>query len=235
MISSRVGFSLIASVGLFLQAAVLSVCIAAAPETGKSSGQHSVAFKDGRLSVSAQNSDLAGLLKDIGAKAGLEVIAGSLTEQRVTVSFKDLSIEEGIRKLLRHHNYFLCYPDERAEKDPDAQGCGKARLVVVKKAGEKAEKKPHTGEPPQARQHSAPPGADLVKEIIAELLSDQPEVRSRGLERLSRTLDSMGDVDPEIMGALRLVMGEETRNSGIAGLREIIRRSEGGRNEPRGN
>lgn len=217
-----------------MQAALLTVCLAAAPDAGKSNGQQTVAFKDGRLSVSAKHADLAGLLREIGAKAGLEVVAGSLAEQRVTVSFKDLPLEDGLKKVLRHQNYFLCYPEESGKKDTIEQGCGKARLVVIKKSGEKVQKQPQEGGAPQTRQQAAPPGGDLVNEIIAELLSDEPEVRSRGLERLGRTLDSINDVDPEIIGALRLVMGEETRNSGIAGLREIIRRSEGGGNAAQG-
>ncbi|RJR19731.1 MAG: hypothetical protein C4582_10085 [Desulfobacteraceae bacterium] len=201
-----------------------------AVKTGNTAGGGSVVvFKDGRLTVSARNSELIAVLKEIGKKAGFEVTAGPLSKETLTIAFEGLSLEAGLRKVLKNQNYYLLYSDTTLKAGSTVRTGDVAKVVILGKGqkGETGEKQGRqAGSPPLSRSDAGDaPG--VVQEIIGELLHDDPQVQSRGLSRLGQSIETMRSVDPELIGALRLVLAEETRKSGLASLREIFKSSEG--------
>lgn len=185
------------------------------------SGVPSVEFKGGKLSVSAADADIGSLLKEVARKSGIQIVLGTMDDSKVTASFKDLSLERGLRKILRGHSYYLFFSvPKKGDAGSDAQ-CDVSRVVLLNKGGKPPGKEGAPGPAPVTVTHDA---SSVVSEIIGELLSEDPNVQAQGLERLARSLETIRNIDPEIMGALRLVIGEETRSSGLAGLREILKK-----------
>lgn len=85
--------------------------------TGAEAGQAAVHFVDGYLTVTAQDARLGVLLDEIARSSGLTVVRHRALEQRVTVRFHRLSLEEGLRRILRHRSFVLEYARSAREKD----------------------------------------------------------------------------------------------------------------------
>ena len=80
---------------------------AAAQPTATSSIK--VKVEQGRLTLSVRDAPLAEVLQAIGEQAGIDIkIRGDLTA-RITNSFTDIPLEEGIRQLLRGQSFALSY------------------------------------------------------------------------------------------------------------------------------
>ncbi|MFQ5828840.1 MAG: HEAT repeat domain-containing protein [Candidatus Methylomirabilia bacterium] len=83
-----------------------------------------VVVEDGLLTVDVRDMPLADVLRAIGEEAGLKVsIRGNITT-RVTRSFTDIPLEEGIRRLARGHSVALFHSAPQA-------GAGAAVLTEV--------------------------------------------------------------------------------------------------------
>jgi hypothetical protein len=69
-----------------------------------------VAIKDGRISVSAKDVPLELLCKDIEKKSGVRFrIQDAFLGGKLSIELKDLPLLKGIKRLLVHANYMLCF------------------------------------------------------------------------------------------------------------------------------
>jgi hypothetical protein len=72
-----------------------------------------VTIRDGRMSADLKEASLLGIAKDIENQAGISFRGDeSLLEETVSVSFKDLPLEEGIRRILANLNYSLMFNEQ---------------------------------------------------------------------------------------------------------------------------
>ena len=95
---------------------------AGASRSATSSEQAVVDFKDGRLSVSVTNQPLAQVLSVISQKAMVAITGGGNLgrEQRVTMQFQGLSLEDGLRRLLANYDAFFFYAGDARASGPTA-------------------------------------------------------------------------------------------------------------------
>ena len=93
---------------------------ASASRSATSSEQAVVDFKDGRLSVSVTNQPLAQVLSVISQKAMVAITGGGNLgrEQRVTMQFQGLSLEDGLRRLLANYDAFFFYAGDARASGP---------------------------------------------------------------------------------------------------------------------
>ena len=71
-----------------------------------------VTIRDGRMSADLKEASLVGIAKDIENQAGISFKGDeSLLEETVSVSFKDLPLEDGIKRILANLNYSLMFDD----------------------------------------------------------------------------------------------------------------------------
>jgi hypothetical protein len=128
----RSRFSLIAGT-LLLQVSIGASALASGPNNGPyaqpgaslaatSSRQAGVDFKDGRLSVSVTNQPLAQVLSVISQKANVAITGGGNLgrQQRVTIQFQGLSLEDGLRRLLANYDAFFFYGGDASASGPTA-------------------------------------------------------------------------------------------------------------------
>jgi hypothetical protein len=88
--------------------------------TNSAAISNSVDFRDGRLSISAQNISIAALMQLVGAEANFDVVTyGDLDGQTGSWSFSDLPLNVAIRKLLRDTNTIITYgPGSHSGAEP---------------------------------------------------------------------------------------------------------------------
>jgi len=88
--------------------------------TSASGVQNLVDFRDGRLSVSANNISIVALMQLVGAEVNFDVVAyGELDSQAGSWSFSDLPLAAAIRKLLRDTNTIVTYkPGSHSNTEP---------------------------------------------------------------------------------------------------------------------
>ena len=68
--------------------------------------QLDITLEDGRLSVRARNAPLGRLLEEISRRGKVAIIqVGGVTGQRISVAFSDLPLDQGLRRILKEHNY----------------------------------------------------------------------------------------------------------------------------------
>jgi len=81
---------------------------ARAEENG--TGTSRVDIKDGRISVSAKEVPLELLCKEIENKSGIRFrIQDALLGDNLSIELKDLPLLKGVKRLLAHMNYMLCF------------------------------------------------------------------------------------------------------------------------------
>ncbi len=78
-----------------------------------------VQLKDGRLSVSVVNQPLASVLDEISRKTRVAITrADGVGEQSTSIRFEDLTIEEGLRRILSSYDAFFFYGGSAERKTP---------------------------------------------------------------------------------------------------------------------
>lgn len=74
------------------------------------SGTSKVDIQNGRISVSAKDTPLRLLCKDIEDKSGIRFrIQDALLGDRLSVEFENFPMLKGVKRLLAHMNYMLCF------------------------------------------------------------------------------------------------------------------------------
>src|SRR6185369_2934366 len=126
-----------------------------------------VSFKNGRLSVGALNRTVAGILEEISREAPVAIVmATGVGEERASISFQDVMLEEGLRQILKDYDAFFFY-------GADKEGPAALKVVWVYPRGK--------------AQGYAPVPPELwasTKELEPMLADPDPQVRSRAIESL---------------------------------------------------
>lgn len=195
-----------------------------------------VDFRDGRLSVSAENISIVALMRQVGVEANFDVASyGDLDEQTGSWSFADLPLVEALKKLLRDTNTIITYRSEGDDGD-------EPRLAKIYLLGTSSSKtgaiRIQTVEPGldnqlrldqsqagdlQSRLDSIDRSEGLADEITLENLSfalhhdPDPEVRIRAVSALEgiggtaavTALEAgMGDSDTEVRKKVVQALGK---------------------------
>ncbi len=149
-----------------------------------------IAVKNGRLTVQLQKCPLAWVLDQISRQGNVAfVMSAGLEAEKVSIGFKDLPLDEGIRQILVDQDAFLFYGVER-------KGPSSLRVVWVYPRGKGRGLAPV---PPESWASTA--------ELEARLGDSDPAVRAQSLaglieRRRDRALDEvlrgLGDSDEQV-------------------------------------
>jgi len=164
-------------------------CLAAAPARADNDASDvatpavSVSLDGGRLSLDARDASLTQILDAIADRTGLRVrldqpAESQLDNELITVSFRDLPVEEALRRLLHGRDFVLVSNSGRA-----------AEARVYGHSDQRS-----AAPPPAASPSSAPPAPATDGTSVASLrhqaLTDpDPSARARALEGLAANPD----------------------------------------------
>jgi hypothetical protein len=141
-----------------------------------------VEWEAARLSVSAQGVSLAQILREVVRQTGIEVQGLEGLEQRVSVRFADLSLRDGLEKLLAQMDYAIL-------GDLSAEGGKRPARVVVSgrwpppAVSARKEAAEPEGEPARGAKGSSPDGTETEDTIEAE---PDPEAQRATLQVFAR-------------------------------------------------
>ena len=159
--------------------ALLFLFAVAAPVRAEDPTTLNVTLHDARLSVNARAASLQHILAEISRVSGISVyleagLETQLGDETTTVALEDLTVEEGLRRLLRHKNFIFAYSSTGlAEVKVYVEGTGDFHRLPVEtqRSGERG---------PAAQQ-----GAVRLR---AEALGNPDALeRSRALSRLAES------------------------------------------------
>lgn len=185
--------------------------------------QHFVQWNGGRLSVFAERTPLAQVLGEVARLTGLDVHGLHEARADVSVRFSDLTLSEGIRRLLAHVDHFLV-------EDESADGSSHPALLRVlgPRSGPSSQSTPIavSAEGPEVGRvtsivHGDPgtsgSATDEQEHRLAPLLADtDPGMRQWAVERLGeapaaqalpRLVASLKDDDPDVRQAALAGLG----------------------------
>ena len=97
-------------------------------KTQQSQSALSVQFGNDLLSVKAKDVPLKELIDEIARQSDLSVEGSGILEDRVTIQFDRLTLDEGIRLILRRHNFALVY----TQKEPESSQTAVQRLETLR-------------------------------------------------------------------------------------------------------
>lgn len=187
-------------------ACVLTVLLGATAAGGEE-GRIAVSYQAGRLSVTARAAPLADVLAEVSRATGvaiaLETGATPATGRTLDIVFEAVSLEEGLRRLLRDTSYVLLYSSaglaeihvypRRGGPAPGGSAVDASRLPSKLPAARNAARSPGSG--------AADP-AELAGLRTAALASPDPTARATALDRLSAGSDP-GLARETALGVLR--------------------------------
>jgi hypothetical protein len=91
-----------------------------------------LSFKDNYLSVKVEKIPLGKVLEELGRKANLQIFMDAvIAKETVTIEFKNLLLEEGIRRILQGRNYALTYAQPSVSSSNSASPQGIIGIKVV--------------------------------------------------------------------------------------------------------
>lgn len=155
-----------------------------------------LSFKDNYLSVKVEKIPLGKVLEELGRKANLQIFMdGVIAKETVTIEFKNLLLEEGIRRILQGRNYALTYADASSNSAlPQVTG-----IKVVQYGSGTSMTQADRGSSAAGKKKNARPLEDVIKEI-----SEAPDAASR-IIALKELHDWSGEPKtvPVIVAALR--------------------------------
>jgi len=154
-----------------------------------------VTLKDGRLSVRAQNRSLRSLTDEISTKAGVPiVISERVGSQLVSVNFKNLPLDEGLRQILNKQDAFFFYGVDEQEPSslkvvwvyPKGKGRGIAPVPAEKWASTKDVEAMFADRDPDVRGRAIETLVERKREaalqaVLKALQDNSDQVRARAL------------------------------------------------------
>lgn len=172
-----------------------------------------VTFKDGRLGVRAEDLPLPWLLVELSRRGGVAIMgAEGLGDERISVQFQDLPLDEGLRQLLKGHDAFFFYGAEET-----APASLKAVWVYPKFTGRTIQPVP-------------PEKWASTGEIEAKLGDPSAEARSRAIfalverkrdQALDAVLQALKDKDDQVRTRALYGAVSSSVNLPVVTLREL--------------
>jgi hypothetical protein len=141
-----------------------------------------LSVKDVTLSARIENVPLGQVLKELARQASLEVyIATASTEEKISAEFDKLTLEEGIKRLLKGKNYILTY--DRTAASP--------RVTEIKVIADgSAPVSRISGQPASIPPPGTSAGEKTVEELARQALqAPDPAARIAALKALSQRGD----------------------------------------------
>ena len=184
-----------------------------------------VQFNNNLLTVKAKNALLSKVFEEIVDQTGAKISLSAPTEELVSVEFSGLSLEQGLKRLIRGFDYVFIYGLEKAKGGPPEMD-----VIIFSKSGGTSKISPKYGVvPPEKR---APQKWGSLTKLIKDLEDNDAEVREEAVDALADLKDKRAvihlskvlenDRDPDVRETAAEVLGDLGGPEAIAALTQAI-------------
>lgn len=195
---------------------LLVAMLAAAPVGAEHVGSPVVTVKDERMTVKVSGIGLEELMLRFSATTGAEVRGTIVTPRDVSVEFEDVSIQDGLARLLGDQNFMLTYSGGKLTRVTLLGGAQDAPVTKVVKNEHEAT----PGEPPQTfaqmlqtRMIQVSPGGRLARFLDKDqaslqqlvdigLRNDDAALRTEALRMAIQAIDGQPDLNAATISAI---------------------------------
>ncbi len=102
-------------------------------QTQPSESARLIQFANDLLTVNVKDVSLKELLQEIARQSGLSVVGSGSLDERVTIEFHNLPLDEGVRLILRHHSFALAHAQQAPERGQAAVARPETLWIFSKK------------------------------------------------------------------------------------------------------
>ena len=199
-------------------------------------GNIQIVYKENLLSLSLRNADLEKVLKEISAQSSMKISFNGPIKEKVTLEFVNLSLEQGLKRLLKNQNYSFVY----SEKKDTANDETRYVLSRVVLAGKSTSSQRENGQIPVVSEeaHPTPRSQDFgLKEIPADLITDllgqAPGVQEGTLKTLTERMNtSLKQINTQLIEALEQFGKGGNEDLGLEAFKKFVREAEAGKLNP---
>ncbi len=199
-----------------LAVAVVALMSAPVGAADQPAGSPVVTVKDERMTVKVNGTSLEEILVRFSAATGAEIRGGIVNPRDVSVEFEDVSLQDGLARLLGDQNFMLTYNGGKLTRVTLMGGALDAPVTKVVKENETAA----TGEPPQTftqlmqtRMIQVSPGgrlsrflgkdeASLQQLVDVGLRNEDAALRTEALRMAIQAIDGQPDLNAATVNAI---------------------------------
>ena len=184
--------------------------------THTSQGSRLIQFADDHLTVTAQDVSLRALLQEIARQSGFTLVRYGSLDERMTLQFHQLPLDEGLRRILRHRSFALEYAEQTPEQQPSA--LRRPKTLWIFPQGEEEYSVRNTIVEDTKTDSTGEDIAIDISRLQAALSSGDAADREEAVEALGES------GRPEAVAPLRLALAdkdEDVREAAIIALGEI--------------
>ena len=186
-------------------------------------GAAPIDVREGRVTATVVESPLPTLLQAIARQGGIQIFLHAPLDEMVTVTFRDVPLEEALRRILRTTNAVFVYSEARAETRQASARAPQARLSeihVYPGASSSVSSAPAAVREAEAATISATTRRRLAADATKDLLDDRNTVsQKRAAATLGRTYD-VTNVGP-LAQALAEADDATVRRSAVKALEKL--------------
>ena len=162
-----------------------------------------------RLSVTLADVPLADVLDRIAQQGQIRILLHGATDEKVSMEFNDLPLDQGLRRIIKDHDFILFYGEEKAgpgqssrPRLAEVRVYARSRAITRQLLGE-APKNPDPSVRKDAPEAvAAIDDKEQIKEVLKEALKENRN------ELLESAMSALRDADPAQAQALDLLVGQ---------------------------
>jgi hypothetical protein len=178
---------------------------AAEARTTTAEGPRLVEFADDLLTVDVRDVSLKELLQEVARQGGLTIMMDGSIDERMTVRFDKLPVDDGLRRILRDQNFVLKYAQRAIEESQWAR----PRIMEVRILARSDDTAPI-----QTSRVDDVQSRDPGPEVAPERSQPGAALGSEGRRARKKAAEALGESGgPEAIGPLRLAL--EDRDNGV--------------------
>lgn len=173
-------------------------------------------FANALLTVKVKDVALQELLHEIARQGGLTLVLSGSLEDRITVEFHQLDLDEALRRILRHQSFVVEYSQQTPEESQSA--VRRPEKLWILSQGEK-------GSPGQTTLGADSEGGGSLHAVGTDIPRLQAALTSADSSEREEAVEALGESGrPEAVAPLSLALADEdvdVRKAAIVALGEI--------------
>jgi hypothetical protein len=152
-----------------------------------------IVFSGNRLSVFLKDVYLEDVLKEITRKTNVEIIAKGALNEKVKLEFVNLTLEEGLQRILKNQNYSFTYFKTKDTANGRAQYViSRVFILGPSSSSQTDNKRSSTFSMETSAQKTSQPliPTDISADIINQILNQDPQAQEDALKALSEAISN---------------------------------------------